>query len=112
MPVLVVGAGELGLAVLEALTKHAHRDSNDEVAVVLRPESIASQDPEKKRTISQIQSLGVRIEPGDFVNGLTVLIPVFAKWGGGGRGAGGGGRPGGRGGGGGAGRGAGGPRDF
>jgi len=80
MPVLVVGAGELGLAVLEALTKHAHRDSNDEVAVVLRPESIASQDPEKKRTISQIQSLGVRIEPGDFVNGLTDLIPVFAKY--------------------------------
>src|SRR3569833_1788253 len=79
MPVLVVGAGELGLAVLEALTKHAHRDSNDEVAVVLRPESIASQDPEKKRTISQIQSLGVRIEPGDFVNGLTDLIPDNTK---------------------------------
>ena len=78
--VLVVGAGELGLAVLEALAKHPQRQGG-KLAVLLREDSIKSGDAEKTRRNSHIKSLGADLEAGDFISSpIPDLINVFRKY--------------------------------
>lgn len=79
MSVLIVGAGELGLAVLEAISKHPNRGTS-RTAVLLRQETINSDATAKQDKISMIQSLGAAIESGDFVNAPSALVPVFGKY--------------------------------
>ncbi|TDZ32200.1 Isoflavone reductase-like protein P3 [Colletotrichum spinosum] len=81
MSVLVLGAGELGTAMLKHLTNHPSRPSNATIAVLLRPATITSTDPSKTRSIRQIQSLGVSIEAGDVVaSPIPALAALFAKY--------------------------------
>ena len=42
--ILLLGAGELGMAVLEALAKHPRRGSDTKLAVLLRQSTIDSTD--------------------------------------------------------------------
>ena len=63
--ILVLGAGELGMAVLRNLTKSRPSHSGSRIAVLLRPSTISSDDPAKQRDITEIRSLGVEILPGD-----------------------------------------------
>ena len=79
MSILVVGAGELGLAVLEALFQHPKRGASD-IAVLLRQDTINSDAPAKKEQINKIKSLGAKIETGDFVNAPSALVPLFKKY--------------------------------
>lgn len=79
MSILVVGAGELGLAVLEALSKHPNRAAS-KLAVLLRQDTINSPTPSKKAQISKIQALGAEIETGDFINAPSALTPIFEKY--------------------------------
>lgn len=60
---LVLGAGELGLPVLRNLARG--RKPGERVAVLLRPVTIASQDPAKRREVSELRDLGVELLPGD-----------------------------------------------
>ncbi|KAK3322218.1 hypothetical protein B0H66DRAFT_638690 [Apodospora peruviana] len=66
--VLVIGAGELGTAVLDALVKHPKRQSG-KISVLLRQSSIESQDADKKKNVDRIRSLRVGLEAGDFCAG-------------------------------------------
>lgn len=78
--VLVVGAGELGTAVLNALSRHPKR-GGCRLAVLLRPSTIATTDPAKQRSNTHLRSLGVEFEPGDFVSGsISELAAVFEKY--------------------------------
>ncbi|KAH8900189.1 NAD(P)-binding protein [Thozetella sp. PMI_491] len=79
MSVLVVGAGELGTATLEALVKHQQR-RGAQVSVLLRQETIDSNDDIKKASISHIKDLGINIEPGDFAKDPSGLVAVFQKY--------------------------------
>ncbi|KAL2104735.1 hypothetical protein VUR80DRAFT_9758 [Thermomyces stellatus] len=77
--ILVVGAGELGLAVLEALSRHPKRGAS-KLAVLLRRDTIDSDAPSKKSQISRIKAIGADIETGDFVDAPADLVPVFRKY--------------------------------
>lgn len=78
--VLVLGAGELGICVLEALAGHAKRQQT-RLAVLLRRATLDSAAPEKKKLTQHIKALGVGFEGADVV-GATVpeLAAIFAKY--------------------------------
>lgn len=68
MSVLVLGAGELGSAMLEALTSHPSRTKDARVAVLLRPSTISSKDPLKIQNLAHVKELDVLVEAGDVVH--------------------------------------------
>ncbi|KLU86304.1 hypothetical protein MAPG_05319 [Magnaporthiopsis poae ATCC 64411] len=75
--ILVVGAGELGFAMLEALASHPQRHST-RISVMLRQESIKH----KPETVSAARALGAdAIEPGDFLRQpVEELAEIFARY--------------------------------
>jgi hypothetical protein len=50
--ILVLGAGELGMAVLRSLAKHLALHSGTTLTVLLRPSTIASDSPSKQQEIA------------------------------------------------------------
>ncbi|KAL7974363.1 hypothetical protein HDV63DRAFT_399937 [Trichoderma sp. SZMC 28014] len=82
--ILVLGAGELGLAVLEALAKHPKRSSNSSsitITVALRQATLDSAAPDKKRLVQQLRALDVRFEAVDVVQAsASELAAVFARY--------------------------------
>ena len=64
-PILVLGAGELGLAVLRSLSRRIARLPGTDLAVLVRPATLASSDPVKQRDLAMLRALGVRLVPGD-----------------------------------------------
>lgn len=79
MFILIVGAGELGLAVLEALSQYPNGGTS-KLAILLRQDTVNSDAPTKKEQINKIRALGADIETGDFVNDPSALVPVFQKY--------------------------------
>lgn len=82
--VLIVGAGELGTAIVEGFAQHPARDNNKynssstKLAVMLRPESINSSDPVKQKSNLYLASLGAELIPGNFVeDSVSELSEVF-----------------------------------
>ena len=71
--ILIVGAGELGTAMLEGLTRHARYASSSSpssrpsIAVLLRPATIDSADGEKVKANAHLRSLGASLVAGDIV---------------------------------------------
>ncbi|KAK1660083.1 isoflavone reductase [Colletotrichum godetiae] len=81
MSILVLGAGELGTAILNALTSHSSRPPNSPISVLLRPSTISSSDRSKAKSIAHFTSLGISLEPGDVVHdSLQSLASIFAKY--------------------------------
>lgn len=76
-PILVLGAGELGISVLRNLAKRAAPFSGTTLTVLLRPSTIASQAPSKQRDIAELHSLGVKFLPGDLVADSTTDLAVL-----------------------------------
>ena len=62
--ILVLGAGELGLAILDALTSHPSKGTT-QISVLLRPSTITTTDPTKQQLISHLKTLNVALVPGD-----------------------------------------------
>ncbi|TQN67411.1 Isoflavone reductase-like protein TP7, partial [Colletotrichum shisoi] len=80
MSVLVLGAGELGTAMLKALTAHPSRPRDSPVSVLLRPSTITSSDPTKRGSLARIAALGVSVEAGDVVHDpVRDLARTFAR---------------------------------
>jgi hypothetical protein len=76
--ILVLGAGELGVAILRSLSKRAHQRSDIDLTVLLRPSTLASHDPAKRRDVADLQSLGVKLLAGDLVeNSAAELASLF-----------------------------------
>ena len=64
--ILILGAGELGLAILKSLTSNPrYSQDGTPVTVMLRPSSVNSSEPEKKKQLHQIRDLGVSIVSGN-----------------------------------------------
>jgi hypothetical protein len=63
--ILVLGAGELGMAMLRSLVRRAAGVSGPSIAVLLRPSTIDSEDPRKQKDIGELRALGVELIPGD-----------------------------------------------
>ncbi|KAI9842470.1 MAG: hypothetical protein M1837_007139 [Sclerophora amabilis] len=64
--ILVFGAGQLGMAVLRGLSKHAAQ-TGISITVLLRSKTIYSDEPSKQREVSDINDLGVSFLAGDLV---------------------------------------------
>lgn len=77
--ILVLGAGELGMAVLRSLAKRARQRPGVDLTVLLRPSMIASHDPAKRRDIGELQSLGVKLLAGDLVASSTAELAELFK---------------------------------
>ncbi|KAJ0382397.1 hypothetical protein COL922a_012663 [Colletotrichum nupharicola] len=81
MSILVLGAGELGSAMLKALTSHPARPKDANISVLLRPSTISSTDPSKSKSVSDIKALGISVEAGDVVNdSIADLAALFSKY--------------------------------
>ena len=59
--ILVLGAGELGIAVLRHLAQRATSTPELTLSVLLRPENNGADDPHKREQIAALRSLGVRL---------------------------------------------------
>ncbi|KAH8195123.1 hypothetical protein TruAng_010706 [Truncatella angustata] len=81
-PILVLGAGELGTAVIKALTSHPNYQSHsNNVTVLLRPTTLTSTDPTKQKETSYLSSLGVSFEAGDIgSSSVSELAVIFKKY--------------------------------
>jgi hypothetical protein len=77
--ILVLGAGELGMAVLRSLAKHVALHSGTTLTVLLRPSTIASDSPGKQQDIAELQSLGISLLPGDLVVDSTANLSGLFK---------------------------------
>ncbi|KAK7408810.1 hypothetical protein QQX98_008996 [Neonectria punicea] len=77
---LVLGAGELGLSMLEALARHPRRN-NTRISVLLRQATLDSAAPDKKKLTQRIRALGVDFEAADVVGAsVAELAAVFAPF--------------------------------
>ncbi|KAK5653616.1 hypothetical protein OQA88_8645 [Cercophora sp. LCS_1] len=78
--VLVVGAGELGTAVLGALSNQGSRHGA-KIGFLRRAESLSSSDPKKQEETKRLISLGAVPEAGDFVSSpIPDLVSVFKRY--------------------------------
>lgn len=76
--ILVLGAGELGMAVLRQVAQRATQLPNAPVTVLLRPSALASEDPDKQQHLAELRSLGVDFLFGDLAaDSATTLIALF-----------------------------------
>ncbi len=75
--ILVLGAGELGMAVLRGLAAHAARLAGTTVTVLLRPAALTSADPDKQRDLAELGALGVRFLPGNLAGSAAELAALF-----------------------------------
>lgn len=79
--ILVVGAGELGMAVLRNLAKRPDPAPEVTLTVLLRPRAIESDDPRRRAEIAELDALGVRFLPGDLVeDSVAGLAAVFGQF--------------------------------
>lgn len=77
--ILVLGAGELGMAVLRQLARLAALSGDTQVAVLLRPSTLKSSAPGKQKEIDELRSLGIELLPGDLVSGtIAELSALFS----------------------------------
>ncbi|MHC6226177.1 aromatic alcohol reductase [Pseudomonas sp. X10] len=77
--ILVIGAGELGLAVLRGLAARAAESIS--LTVLLRPGAVDPRAPGKQRQLEEINSLGVAIELGDVMDAtMEELADVLSRY--------------------------------
>ncbi|KAI4216948.1 MAG: hypothetical protein LQ351_000897 [Letrouitia transgressa] len=82
MPLLVIGAGELGRAVIHALTKRVrHHPPGLSIAVMLRPKSINNPSTSKIRELDELDHLGVATVSGDIeADSINALAQIFRSF--------------------------------
>ncbi|POR47432.1 NmrA-like family protein [Paraburkholderia eburnea] len=79
--ILVLGAGELGMAVLRNLVRRVGKVPGVAISVLLRPSTIASANPDKHKDIESLRELGVDIVPGDLAaQSVAALADIFARF--------------------------------
>lgn len=77
--ILVLGAGELGMAVLRNLAKRAALSPGTTLTVLLRPSALTSDSPGKQQNIAELDSLGVQFLHGDLVADSTSDLAALFK---------------------------------
>lgn len=79
--ILVLGAGELGMAVLREVARMA-TPRNVKVTVLLRPATLRSTAPDKQRELAELRKLGIELLAGDLVSdSQSALAALFAPFG-------------------------------
>ncbi len=79
--ILVLGAGELGMAVLRNLAKKVASFPGATLTVLQRPSTITSHTTEKQRDLETLRSLGIKFLPGDLVSASEAeLSALFSNF--------------------------------
>lgn len=79
--ILVLGAGELGSAVLRHLARVADRVPGSRISVLLRESTINSQDPTKRKEIDELRGLGIQMVAADLItDSIEELAVVFSRY--------------------------------
>ena len=80
--ILVIGAGELGSAILESIANHPSFDRNTStLTLLLRPSSIHPTSPEKQAQLRRFEDLGIALTPGDIDHdSLELLTRSFSAY--------------------------------
>jgi hypothetical protein len=79
--ILVLGAGELGMAVLRNLARRAGRATGVSIAALLRPSAIASGDMAKQKDLAELRALGIEFVEGDLTRQSSgELAAVFGRY--------------------------------
>ena len=79
--ILVLGTGELGMAVLRHLAKRTGPATGATLSVLLRPSTIDSHDAGKQRDLATIRNLGVQIVSGDLAaDSPAALASLFGRF--------------------------------
>lgn len=78
---LVLGAGELGMAILRALAERINQRANIRIAVLLRPLPERGPAPAKRRQADEIDSLGIDILRADLASiSVDELAAIFSPF--------------------------------
>jgi len=77
--ILVLGAGELGTAILTSLSQLT-QDEIISLSVLLRPSTLSSPSPSQAATISHFKSLNIAIVPGDITSSHEELSSLFVPY--------------------------------
>ena len=80
--ILVLGVGELGMGIIEALTGNPRysKDSTP-VSVTMRPHSVQSPSAEKQAQLEKIRNLGVSVVPLDIeTESESMLVDTFSPY--------------------------------
>ncbi|WP_213939284.1 aromatic alcohol reductase [Pseudomonas sp. dw_612] len=76
--ILVLGAGELGMAVMRELSAQG---SGAKITVLLRASAIETQDPSRLAQLSELQALGIETLAGDIAtDSVSELAALFAAF--------------------------------
>ncbi|CAB3881955.1 aromatic alcohol reductase [Achromobacter deleyi] len=79
--ILVLGAGQLGMAMLRALAPRARQAGDVSLSVLLRPSSAASDDPARQQDLAELRALGVDIVHGDLAEqSAAELAATFGRF--------------------------------
>ena len=80
--ILILGGGELGMAILEALAKHPRRAHTIRtLAVLLRQSTLDSAAPAKRRLTQRIRALGGYLEAADVTAApVAELVSIFRNY--------------------------------
>ncbi len=79
--VLILGAGELGLPVLRAMSRHAQRHANVTISVLLRPEAARAVSGPHRARRDELTRLGIAVVEGDLQqNGVEALSALFRSF--------------------------------
>ncbi|KAM4057218.1 nmrA-like family protein [Hirsutella rhossiliensis] len=81
--VLIIGAGELGLCVIEALAAHPQRNRMKKMSVLVRAATLESTAAaEKQQTVQRIRALGAEFETADVVQAsVAELAGILSRYG-------------------------------
>ncbi|MGF6772235.1 hypothetical protein P3T18_004723 [Paraburkholderia sp. GAS199] len=79
--ILVLGAGELGMAMLRSLARHPRVRGGTALAVLVRQSTIDSQGSGKQKDMAELRALGVELVPGDLAaQSVDALAGVFGRF--------------------------------
>jgi len=78
--ILILGAGELGMPVIRNMAKKAKNYNNVKVTLLLREATINSEDPDKRKNVTEIRELGVELLAGDLSASSAELIDIFRNY--------------------------------
>jgi len=77
--ILVLGAGELGMAVLRQLARLAALAGDTRVTVLLRPSTLSASAPGKQQEIDALRLLGIELLSGDLVSGTICELSTLFR---------------------------------
>ena len=79
--ILILGAGELGMAVLRGLARRTGSSSEIRLTVLLRPQADRSADLRKQKEMAELRSLGVGFVYGDLAkDSVADLAGLFGQF--------------------------------